>query len=382
MSAHWLWIGALLAGACLCAARAGCLGDDPLRGVNLSGPEFNGNRLPGVVNQDFVYPRQADLAYFAAAGANVIRLPLRWERLQPALWEPIDPTVAAAVDTVLAQAAALELCVILDLHNHGQYRGTAIGGEGVPEEAFIDFWKRMAARFPDAQLAALGLMNEPNLLSTRAWSALARRTVHKLRKAGAGHLLLVSGGRWSGAHDWFSAPVGDLSNAEAFAPLSDRLQRSLVEIHQYADPGYSGTGSECVEPARLSAMLDRLAAWAGASGQRLFLGEFGVPASAGCLAALEAMLVALRDAPAWKGWAYWAGGPWMGNYPLGIQPRAGLNLQPGGSAGVRSRGKAGSSQGGRPASGNGRPGVQAAGAGDTPQFGVLRPYLPGQEAAR
>src|SRR5690606_5282286 len=60
-----------------------CLSSPRLTGVNIAGAEFNAKRLPGVIFKDYTYPKDSELAYIAAQGANVIRLPFRWERLQP-----------------------------------------------------------------------------------------------------------------------------------------------------------------------------------------------------------------------------------------------------------------------------------------------------------
>jgi endoglucanase len=64
--------------------------------------------------------------------------------------------------------------------------------------------------------------------------------------------------------------------------------------------------------------------WAKAHGKRAFLGEFGAPADATCLSALDALL-ALLDAnrEVFLGWTYWAAGPWWGDADLlSVQPYA------------------------------------------------------------
>ena len=51
-------------------------------GVNISGGEFNDQSLPGEYARDYIYPEPATVAYFATKGMNIIRVPVRWERLQ------------------------------------------------------------------------------------------------------------------------------------------------------------------------------------------------------------------------------------------------------------------------------------------------------------
>ena len=77
-----LTVSAAHATTCLSAAR--------LTGVNIAGAEFNSKRLPGVIFKDYTYPKDSELAYIAAQGANVIRLPFRWERLQPEANKPLN----------------------------------------------------------------------------------------------------------------------------------------------------------------------------------------------------------------------------------------------------------------------------------------------------
>jgi endoglucanase len=303
---------------------ASCLSDKSLGGVNLAGAEFNSKKIPGVVGRDYVYPNDNDLTYFRSIGAESIRLPVRWERLQPQLLGGLNDRELALIEAVTATATKLDLCLIIDIHNYGGYAGNAIGSEAVPIESFLDLWRRIADRFRDNANVAFGLMNEPSALSIAQWKAIAQRSVDEIRKAGAGNLVLVSGGRWSGAHEW-GKRFGETSNADAFASIRDPVNRTLIEVHQYADFDYSGTHSDaCVSPGKIKEIMDGVARWSKSSGQRLFLGEFGVPPTDECLQVLDAMLVHMKNnAQVWRGWTYWAAGAWWGKYPLSIQPRNG-----------------------------------------------------------
>ncbi len=297
-----------------------CLGDEPLRGVNIAGAEFSGSNLPGRLHHDYTYPRADDLDYFAGRGANTIRLPIRWERVQRGLFEDLHRPELRQIESVLEQAAERDLCVVLDVHNYGMYHGEPIGSEDVPEEAFLDLWLRLAEALDQPEHLALGLMNEPFRLDIAHWGTVAQQSVHALRDAGAGHLVMVSGGRWSGVHEWHRS-IGGSSNAETFADFDDPLGRSVIEVHQYADEDYSGTGDACREPDDFNRMFAEIGEWAEDNGLQLFLGEFGVPPSRQCLLALERMLVLTEDADTWRGWAYWAAGRWWGDYPMSVQPR-------------------------------------------------------------
>lgn len=303
-------------------AHAQCMNNGPLRGINLSGAEFNGGRIPGVLYKDYVYPNAADIDYIKSTGANIIRLPFRWERVQPELFKPLDPNELRQIMSVVNQASESGLCVILDVHNYAIYRGQVIGSDAVSKEAFIDLWKRLAAEFDNPDKTIYGLMNEPEKIGIDQWAPIAQLTVNELRSAGAKNIILVPGGRWSGAHEWMKQR-GATSNAQAFAKFSDPLHRTWLEAHQYADANFSGTNQQCVAPDKLKRIFGELAVWAKQNQQKIFIGEFGVAANEECLATLDAMLASMDDDAVWRGWTYWAAGPWWGNYPMSVQPKNG-----------------------------------------------------------
>jgi endoglucanase len=319
----------LLAGATSAwAAQGGCLGDKPLRGVNIAGGEFNSQKIPGKIFKDYTYPTEKDLRYFAEMGANTVRVPFRWERVQRILGRPLDTGEIGVISKMVSIASGLGMCVILDAHNFGTYATQPLGTPMMPLSALGDLWVRMNEAFPDPANVAFGLMNEPAHVERADWAKAAQEAVNALRKAGSKHLLFVSGGGWSGAHDWAIARDG-LSNAEAFAKLSDPLRRSVIEVHQYADTDSSGTKSDCIAPDRMRAILDRIAGWARTNKQKLFLGEFGVAAEpASCLETLRAQIQAMRDPP-WVGWTYWAAGAWWGpSYIFNVHPMPGQPPRP------------------------------------------------------
>lgn len=303
-------------------ATAACDANRPLKGVSLAGAEFNAGKLPGVLNKDYVYPNSAQLDYFASLGLNTVRLPFRWERIQPALFGELDVAELLQVKALVELAKRRGLCVILDVHNYGIYRGKVLGTADVPVNALIDLWTRLAAAFADPSATAFGLMNEPFKLPIEQWASFAQQTVTAIRRTGAKNLILVSGARWSGVHEW-EKQIGGTSNADAFAHFQDPLQRTLIEVHQYADPHYAGTGQTCVPAEKLIQIFDNLTRWAKRNQQRLFLGEFGTPPNPQCLEALDQILTQMKDDRTWRGWTYWAAGSWWGGYPLSIEPRNG-----------------------------------------------------------
>ena len=298
---------------------AGCLDKTRLTGVNLAGAEFNTKKLPGVVFKDYIYPNSKEITYIAAQGANIIRLPFRWERLQPSLGGSFDAAELKRIQTVVAQAQQNDVCVLLDVHNYAKYYADPINTPQA-QEAFVQLWVRLAEQLDNPDYVALGLMNEPAHIPLATWAALAKRTLAALRAAGSTHLVMVGGGSWNGLHSWFHEHDG-LSNAEAFAGLKDPLKRSVIEVHQYADTYYSGMAQDCYPPDHFNARFERIGQWAQENGLTLFLGEFGMAATEGCMETLERFLQLMKGNE-WKGWSYWAAGSWWGTYPFALNTNA------------------------------------------------------------
>jgi endoglucanase len=301
-------------------ANAICLDAPRLTGVNLAGAEFNSKKLPGVMFKDYTYPNEAEMTYIAAQGANSIRLPLRWERLQREANGPLDAAELRQLKKTVDSANAKGLCVILDIHNYAKYYGVSMKDEASLEDAFVNLWVRIAAEFTDTEDTVFGLMNEPVNIPLPRWAVLAKRTLAELRKEGSRNRVFIGGGHWSGLHDWFKDHGGQ-SNAAAFADLKDPLNRVTLEVHQYADEYYSGTKTDCHPPEHFDPRFERIAAWADEHGQRLFLGEFGVPQTEPCLATLKRFM-SLMNGSVWHGWSYWAAGSWWGSYPFALNTNA------------------------------------------------------------
>ena len=314
--------GLLMSMAALSTASAVCLGEAPLRGVNLSGAEFNSKSLPGDMFTDYTYPAPDDFQYFADKGANLIRLPVRWERVQRQLGGELDSAELNQIRKAVSSARDNGQCLLIDLHNYGFYDGEMIGEGQVTTDHLIDVWSRLATALDDTDHVALGLMNEPFRMDIADWAQVAQTTVEALRSRGSGHLITVSGGRWSGVHEWFKTRTGT-SNAAEFADFRDPLDRSVLEVHQYLNEGYSGTRADCLPPDHFDGIFQEISRWADDHDQRLFLGEFGSPAREECLASLERVLQLTNDPITWRGWAYWAAGAWWGDYFLTVHPKNG-----------------------------------------------------------
>ena len=105
--------------------------DGVLRGVNVTGGEFGtpvdqptsafSNAARGIYDRDYHYDSGGHLRLLASRGIRLVRIPVRWERLQPALGQSLDQTEVQRVKDVVARAGAAGLQVVLDVHNYGAY---------------------------------------------------------------------------------------------------------------------------------------------------------------------------------------------------------------------------------------------------------------------
>ena len=290
----------------------GSLHAEPLdlcfRGVNLSGAEYG--EADGVEGVNFTYPSAATVSYFAAKGFDTVRLPFKWERLQPALGGPLDRVELDRLKTSVAGLRAKGLSVILDPHNFGYYSGSQIGSADVPSRQFAQFWIRLAAEFANQEGIAFGLMNEPHDIAPAVWLEAANMAIAGIRTVGAGNLILVPGTHWSGVVTW-GQDFGRGSNASVMLSVVDPLDRYAFEVHQYMDEDLSGTHETCVNVDLAVEGMNTLSDWLRTHGKRAFLGEFGGSSEPQCLEGLTRMTQEIAGNPdVWLGWTYWAGGDW------------------------------------------------------------------------
>ena len=304
-----------------------CLaGSDPVRpmltGLNLAGAEFGD--VGGEYGKAYRYPADAEIDDLARRGFTVLRLPFRWERLQPTLSADFDKDERARLDAVVAHVRGKNLAVILDVHNYARWNDKLIGSEDVPASAFADLWRRLAEAFRGQDGVVFGLMNEPHDMHTETWADAAQAAIDAVRKTGACNRILVPGNAWTGAHNWRDGDYGT-PNAQAMGRVRDPLGRMSFEFHQYLDADWSGRAATCRPVAEAVAALAVATTWLEETGATGFLGEIGAGGDPQCLDGLAAMLAHVNaHAHVWHGWTAWAAGSWWPkDYPLFVGERNG-----------------------------------------------------------
>jgi endoglucanase len=334
---------ALLALGPATSAAAPREGEKPasLWGVSLAGPEFGthlptfSNNNPGVFGRDYTYNSERTVAYFCDRGLSLLRLPLRWERLQPTPGGPLDAEELGRLRTFLGWAGKHGGKVILDLHNYGRYtlaRGgrptSCIIDQKMGEETpitrahFADLWRRLSREFAaHPTVHAYGLMNEPHDLGASDWQAISQHAVDTIRAEKDRKLLLVAGDDWSSAERWV--------RANGPRPwIKDPVNQIAYEAHCYFDVDHSGKYQHSYDAERKAdphiqrrgvARLMPFVGWCLVNEVRGLVGEFGIPADEpGWREGLSAFL-ALLDRAGLDG-CYWAAGEWWGDYRLSLQP--------------------------------------------------------------
>ncbi len=220
-----------------------------LRGVVVAGGEFGtdqptfSNANPGTYGVTYRYDPPRTFRTLARLGIRLIRLPFRWERVQPLLGGELEASEVERIRQAVASAHAAGLLVVLDLHNFGEYR-TAAGasrlGTDIDSASFADTWRRLALAF-GAVPGVLGydLMNEPanleprgGLSAERTWEAFSQAAVTAIRSTGDRHVVFVEGYPWSAAADWA------LHHPRPW--ITDPLARVRYEAHEYWDGDRSG----------------------------------------------------------------------------------------------------------------------------------------------
>lgn len=307
----------LLAALLIAATGGHAQADAPVHliGINVAGAEF-GKTMPGKHMKDYFFPNADYFAKWQARGLKMIRFPLKWERLQPALNGPLDDHYAGLVDRMLKNADRHGMQVLLDVHNYARYRGQLIGSKAVPLPAYRDLLSRMAKRWHQAPaLWGYDIMNEPSRGADRWWPQAAQAGIDGVRDHDRKRPIVVEGYFWSSSQRWprYNDPLLDLVDP------SDNL---IFSAHTYIDPDASGQYSK--RPAKnLDPMIgvrrvEPFMNWLRKHGKRGHIGEFGVPDDPRYLEAMDNLLAYLQEhcVPI----TYWAGGPVWGRYPLSVEP--------------------------------------------------------------
>jgi Cellulase (glycosyl hydrolase family 5) len=229
-----------------------------LRGISVAGGEFGApviespatfsNRNPGTYDVDYHFDSQASFHYLAGRGFRVVRIPFRWERLQPALGGPLDRVGLRRLRSAVARAGVAGLRVVLDMHNYGAYyeergpRGVRrpLGSPWCTVSDFAGAWRRISEAFRgNPAVLGYGLMNDPVDLASSGsspsavWRRASQAALAAIRASGDRKVVFISGYFWSSLREW------PARNPRPW--IRDPLGRFRYEAHHYWDHDASGT---------------------------------------------------------------------------------------------------------------------------------------------
>lgn len=292
-------------------------------GVNLAGAEF-GSNFPGTYGSDYVYPSTKILDYYASKGLRLIRLPIKWERVQPNLGTELNQKELERIEGVINNAKARDLLVIIDLHNYGRRSidGTThiIGSPEVSLTHIKDFWFRLADVLKNhSNIWGYGLMNEPHsMLPSPSWFTISQGIIDAIRVTDTSTNIIVGGDSWSSAEKW-------MKYSDNLKNLTDNSNKLIFEAHVYFDSDASGRYAKTydkdgVNPYTGVERVTPFVNWLKANNFRGFIGEYGVPRNdVRWLTVLDNFLSYIKSNNI--NGTYWAGGAWWGDYTLSIEPK-------------------------------------------------------------
>src|SRR5574337_1543870 len=277
-------------------------------GVNLSALEWGETVIPGTYGTNYTSPTTAEVDYFTGKGMKIIRIPFLWERMQPTLMQPFNTTYRDRVESIVNYATSKAgVFAIVDCHNYHRYNGNIVGSTAVPVDSFVNLWTRIGARFATNPRVMFGLMNEPHDVPGGAAAVRDHQqaVIDALRAAGYGQYILVSGTQWSGGWTWTTS-----GNAAAMLSLTDPINRTIFDIHQYLDSDGGGSSTTCVSPTIGVERLTDVVNWATTNHKKLLVGEITIGNNTTCNSALTGALDLISGSPSVLGMCYWAAGPW------------------------------------------------------------------------
>ena len=293
-----------------------------LVGINLAGAEFGADApLPGTYLKQYIYPGEADFKRYAERNLKLVRLPFRWERIQPRLNGELNRAELGRLLATLDHARKYDMQVILDMHNYYRYYGKMIGSGEVPINAFAETWRRIAQQVANhPAVYGYGLMNEPHTTNGK-WPAAALAAAKSIRSVDSRRWVIIAGDRWSSAFHWPSYNTQLVSDPW----MRDAKNNLMFEAHLYFDKDYSGyytNRSEVYDPMIGVVRAKPFVEWLSKYRLRGFIGEHGAPDfSPSAVAATDNLLKYLGQhcIPS----TYWAAGPWWNDYALSLDVKSG-----------------------------------------------------------
>lgn len=297
-------------------------------GTNLSSAEFAPvDDYPyGIDGYHYSFPQTSSIDYFKSKGMKLIRLPFRWERVQPHLFGSLGGNnYLAQIKNLVSYAQENGIYIVLDMHNYAR-RGVDGNSYLIDEtpnltkEHLADVWRKLAEEFKDYNnIWGYDIMNEPHDMGTSdRWFNIAQAAINAIRQVDMHTSIIISGDAYSTSWKW-EEYSDNLKN------LIDPSNNIIYQAHIYFDKDASGvyaSGGYDQEEAYPMVGVDRVrpfANWLKRNNKRGYLGEYAVPNNDERWNIVLDNLMKYLQKEGIPG-TYWSAGPRWGDYPLSIEP--------------------------------------------------------------
>ncbi|KAF2642292.1 endoglucanase-like protein precursor [Massarina eburnea CBS 473.64] len=286
-------------------------------GINESGAEFGETNFTGAYNKEYIWYDLDTIDQFIDQGVNLFRLNFLMERLTPdKLTASFDKLYLGNLTEQVNHITDKGAYAVLNPHNYGRFYSEVI----TDTDGFKTWWKNVATEYKENELVVFDTNNEYHDMDQTLVFNLNQAAIDGVREAGATtQYITAEGNSYTGAWTWVSS-----GNADSLVSLSDPQDKLVYQMHQYLDTDGSGTNEACVNATILSDRLAAATQWLKDNKKQGFLGEFAAGTNDQCISALEDGLKYLGDnADVWYGAAWWAAGPWWGDYMYSMEPTSG-----------------------------------------------------------
>lgn len=167
---------------------------------------------PATYDNEYRDITDADVAYLKARGVKVVRVPFRWEPLQPTLNGALEGGYLSSLQRTVNKLGTAGIQSMLDLHNMARRNFVAsdinaapqyyLGSAQLPVAALADVWAKLSAAFKSSSYVyGYDLMNEPETISDATWVTAAQGAITAIRANGDQTKIVVEG-RSIGSNDF------------------------------------------------------------------------------------------------------------------------------------------------------------------------------------
>ncbi|OLN83754.1 Endoglucanase gh5-1-like protein 2 [Colletotrichum chlorophyti] len=283
-------------------------------GTNLSGAEFGTGNIPGTVGTDYIFPDAATVSTLLKDGYNTFRLQFLMERLVPSgLTGKFDTAYLAGLTKAIDQITTSGATVVLDPHNYGRFQNNII----TDTAAFKTFFTNLATQFKSNDKIVYDTNNEYNSMDQDLVLKLNQAAIDGIRATGSTQWIWAEGNSWTGAHSW--TDVNDNMKG-----LTDPLDKTVYEMHQYLDGDSSGTSPDCVSATIGVERVKAATEWLRSNKKVGVLGETAGGANDLCKEAVTNLLDYLQEnSDVWTGLSWWSAGAMWHSYMYSFEPETG-----------------------------------------------------------